>query len=98
MTVVVEKPRNGCALHGAVQTLSEIGGIVPIVHANGGCSVQNYLANRASGLAGGYVKGMSIPGTNFQERHIIFGGASRLTLVPDPVFYPHKIMESQQGI
>ena len=52
MTEVVERPRNGCALHGAVQTLSEIGGIVPIVHANGGCSVQNYLANRASGLAG----------------------------------------------
>ena len=78
MTAVVERPRNGCALHGAVQTLSEIGGIVPIVHANGGCAVQNYLANKASGLAGGYVKGLSVPGTNFQERHIIFGGASRL--------------------
>lgn len=78
MAAVVERPRNGCALHGAVQTLSEIGGIIPIVHANGGCSVQNYLANRASGLAGGYVKGLSVPGTNFQERHIIFGGASRL--------------------
>lgn len=78
MALIIERPRNGCALHGSVQTLSEIGGVIPIVHANGGCSVQNYLANKASGFESGYVKGLSVPGTNFQERHIIFGGASRL--------------------
>lgn len=78
MTIVVEKPRNGCALQGAVQTLQEIGGVIPIVHANSGCAIQNYLSNKSSGLGNGYIKGFSVPGTNFQERHIIFGGASRL--------------------
>jgi nitrogenase molybdenum-iron protein beta chain len=78
MTIVVEKPRNGCALAGALETLSEVGGVVPIVHSNSGCAIQNYLSNKASGLGNGYVGGFSVPGTNFQERHIIFGGASRL--------------------
>ena len=53
-------------------------GVVPIVHANAGCAIQNYLANQASGVGNGYVNGYSIPGTDSQERHIIFGGGSRL--------------------
>lgn len=78
MQSVLENPRNGCGLHGALQTVTEIGGVVPIVHANAGCAIQNYLANKASGLGNGYVNGFSIPSTDAQERHIIFGGASRL--------------------
>ncbi len=78
MEAVIENPRNGCGLHGAIQTIEEIQGIIPIVHSNAGCAVQNYLANKASGFGNGYVSGFSIPGTNVQERHIIFGGASRL--------------------
>ena len=42
----VYKPRNGCALHGAVSTIEEIRGAIPIVHSNQGCAVQNYLANK----------------------------------------------------
>lgn len=78
MQTVIENPRNGCGLHGALQTVSEIKGCVPIVHSNAGCAIQNYLANSASGLGNGYVSGYSIPATDSQERHIIFGGASRL--------------------
>ncbi len=71
-------PRNGCALHGALQTIRALNGIVPIVHATSGCAYQNFLANSA-GSAGTYaINGPAIPGTTIQERHIIFGGASRL--------------------
>ncbi len=78
MQTTIKSPRNGCGLHGAVQTVQEIKGIVPIVHSNSGCAIQNYLANKASGLANGYVSGESIFSTDAQERHVIFGGASRL--------------------
>lgn len=78
MQTVIKNPRNGCGLHGAIQTVEEIKGVVPIVHSNAGCTIQNYLANKASGLGNGYVSGYSIPGTDAQERHVIFGGASRL--------------------
>jgi nitrogenase molybdenum-iron protein beta chain len=78
MAGVIEKPRNGCALHGAVQTIGEIRGAVPIVHSNAGCGVQNYLANKTGGAAAGGIHGFEVPGTAVQERHIIFGGASRL--------------------
>lgn len=78
MSNVIKNPRNGCALHGALQTVQEINGAVPVVHSNAGCGVVNYLANqRFSGGASSY-SGFSIPGTAAQERHVIFGGASRL--------------------
>lgn len=78
MQAIIKSPRNGCGLHGAVQTIEEIRGVVPIVHSNAGCSVQNYLANKASGLGNGYGNGESVFSTAVQERHVIFGGASRL--------------------
>lgn len=75
---VLKSPRNGCGLHGAVQTIGEIQGVVPIVHANAGCVIQGYLANRASSFSQGNISGENVPSTDVQERHIIFGGASRL--------------------
>ncbi|MCD7865942.1 MAG: nitrogenase molybdenum-iron protein [Clostridiales bacterium] len=78
MQAIVENPRNGCGLHGALQTVQAIRGVVPVVHANAGCAVSNYLANRASGMGNGFVSGYAVPGTDVQERHVIFGGASRL--------------------
>lgn len=78
MQDVINSPRVGCALHGAVQTVRAIRGAVPIVHANSGCAVSNYLANRAAGTDAGSLGGYSVPGTDALERHIIFGGASRL--------------------
>lgn len=78
MSNVIKNPRNGCALHGALQTVQEIRGAVPVVHANAGCGVVNYLAQRNGSGGGARYSGLSIPGTAAQERHVIFGGASRL--------------------
>ena len=78
MSSVIKNPRNGCALHGALQTVQEIDGVVPVVHANAGCGVINYLANRTIGNGTGRYSGYNVPGTAAQERHVIFGGASRL--------------------
>lgn len=78
MSNVIKNPRNGCALHGALQTVQEIRGAVPVVHANAGCGVVNYLAQRNASGGGARYSGLSIPGTAAQERHVIFGGASRL--------------------
>lgn len=76
MTDILENPRNGCALHGALQTVQAVRGLVPIVHSNPGCGVHSYLSRSAGGTAAG--NGYRTPGTGLQERHIIFGGASRL--------------------
>lgn len=72
-----ERPREGCNLHGALQTLSCIRNVVPVIHSNSGCGIQNFLARKAgSGL--GYINGYSVPSSNVYEKQIIFGGASRL--------------------
>ena len=78
MSDIIKNPRNGCALHGALQTVQEIQGIVPVVHANAGCGVINYLAGKTQGNGFGRYSGFATPGTAAQERHVIFGGASRL--------------------
>ena len=78
MSNVIKNPRNGCALHGALQTVQEIEGAVPVVHANAGCGVINYLANKTVGNGASRYSGFATPGTAAQERHVIFGGASRL--------------------
>ncbi|MEE3420257.1 MAG: nitrogenase component 1 [Lachnospiraceae bacterium] len=74
----IARPRNGCALHGALWTVEEIRGAVPIVHANAGCSFQSSLSLWAGGGGSPKFSGSAVPSTNSQERHIIFGGASRL--------------------
>ena len=78
MADIIKNPRNGCALHGALQTVQEIDGVVPVVHANAGCGVINYLANSNASGGNPRFSGYSTPGTAAQERHVIFGGASRL--------------------
>jgi nitrogenase molybdenum-iron protein beta chain len=78
MSEVLRNPRHGCDLHGALQTLEDMPGVVPIVHAGAGCVYQNYLAHRASGYAAGELSGPQIPATEVIEKQIVFGGASRL--------------------
>jgi nitrogenase molybdenum-iron protein beta chain len=78
MRTVIKNPRSGCALHGALQTVGAICGAVPIVHANAGCAMQSALGSQAGGAGRGFVSGCSVPSTNVQERHVVFGGASRL--------------------
>jgi nitrogenase molybdenum-iron protein beta chain len=75
---VLKNPRQGCDLHGALQTVEAIAGAVPIVHANAGCVYQHYLSDKAGHLAEGNVYGPEIPATEVIEKQIVFGGASRL--------------------
>ena len=75
---VIENPRNGCSLHGELLTISEMKGVVPIVHSNPGCGLHAYLSGSAGSIGNGYFYGENIPSTDSQERHVIFGGASRL--------------------
>jgi nitrogenase molybdenum-iron protein beta chain len=78
MHEVLKNPRQGCSLHGALQTVEALSGAVPIVHANAGCVYQHYLADRAGHLAEGNVYGPEIPATEVIEKQVVFGGASRL--------------------
>ena len=48
------------------------------LHGNPGCGVINYLSNGQISGSNPSFSGYSIPGTAAQERHVIFGGASRL--------------------
>lgn len=78
MQNILKTPRNGCALQGSLQTLQEIKGVIPIIHSTSGCAYQNFLANKAAGFGNSFISTEELPGTDMQERHIIFGGASRL--------------------
>ncbi|MFT8889643.1 MAG: nitrogenase component 1 [Ethanoligenens sp.] len=79
-SVTPQNPRNSCALRGAVQTIQAIEGFVPILHSTAGCAVGGSLAQVDVGYAAPpFDAGESeIPSTNVFERHVIFGGASRL--------------------
>ncbi len=74
----LQRSRYGCAFQGALRTALEIPGIVPVVHSNGGCALQGSLSDYASGLGYGSHGGLEIPSTNVLERHVVFGGGSRL--------------------
>lgn len=74
----IRKSRNGCVLHGALYTLGSLQGVVPIVHSTAGCVLQAYEAQKYGGPDDGLISGFEVPNTNVQERHVIFGGASRL--------------------
>ncbi len=74
----IEKSRYGCNLQGALQTITEIRGVVPILHTTPGCGIQNYLAGKAGSGNTGHLKGYSIPNSNVYEKQVIFGGTSRL--------------------
>ncbi|MDR1656521.1 MAG: hypothetical protein LBT47_03045 [Deltaproteobacteria bacterium] len=68
--------RGGCAFHGALWTAASIEGLTPVVHSNAGCVAQAFLAARASGI--GLADWLQIPSTRAIERHVVFGGGSRL--------------------
>ncbi|WP_371379559.1 nitrogenase component 1 [Sporomusa aerivorans] len=76
----VERPRYTCALGGAIATVSALPKAVPILHAPPGCA-GNFTWTQAGGCGlqvGGYCGGLSMPGSNVQEREVVFGGAERL--------------------
>ncbi|HWR30446.1 MAG TPA: nitrogenase component 1 [Negativicutes bacterium] len=74
MALTMKNTGRGCALHGAIQTLQAIPGVVPILHSSAGCGIQHYLgAGTTSAHSGNF-----IPSTNVAEKQVVFGGTSRL--------------------
>lgn len=80
MSVHLERARNGCALHGALQTLEAIDGVVAVVHATAGCGLQHFLGGVRGGGATlpGIGGGAVLSSSNISEKHVVFGGGSRL--------------------
>lgn len=70
--------RNGCQMQGAVETIQQIDGAVPIIHSIPGCGISSYLARKAGLVNTGYLEGFEVPATNVFEKQVIFGGGSRL--------------------
>jgi len=74
----IERGRYGCNLHGAIQTITQIQGVVPILHTTPGCGLQHDIAKKVGSAFAAYVQGYEIPSSNVYEKQIIFGGTSRL--------------------
>jgi nitrogenase molybdenum-iron protein beta chain len=74
----LEKSRNSCALHGALQLFEAIDAVVPVIHSTSGCGVQHYLG--VTRLSGGNDTFGSPPvsSSNITQKHVVFGGGSRL--------------------
>ncbi|GMB00677.1 nitrogenase component 1 [Pelosinus sp. IPA-1] len=80
MSNFIERPRFTCALGGAMATVTALPKGVPILHAPSGCA-GNHAWTQAGGCGlqvGGYCGGLSIPGSNVQEKEVVFGGTERL--------------------
>jgi nitrogenase molybdenum-iron protein beta chain len=76
----IERPRFSCALGGAVQTITSLPGVVPIIHAASGCGGNLFSTQQAAGAYGaGFCGGLAMPSSNVSENEIIFGGEERLT-------------------
>lgn len=79
MSELIREDRNGCALHGAIKTLSAVEGLVPVLHASPGCSLgARYGEGAKSGSLSGAAGWLETSATNLQEKHVVFGGTSRL--------------------
>jgi nitrogenase molybdenum-iron protein beta chain len=80
MASYIERPRFTCALGGAIAAVTAVDRAVPIVHGPPGCA-GNLAWTQAGGCGlqvGGYCGGLSAPGSNIQEREVVFGGGERL--------------------
>ncbi len=80
MAEFIERPRYFCALGGALETLTALPGVIPILHAAPGCAGNiTWAQNGGSGLqVGGHCGGLTVPSTNVQEKEVVFGGLDRL--------------------
>jgi nitrogenase molybdenum-iron protein beta chain len=71
--------RNGCALHGALAAAAAIDGVTALVHSTPGCALRGAFAHtEPAGWSGAPIHLPPIASTNLAEKHIVFGGASRL--------------------
>ncbi|WP_310603103.1 nitrogenase component 1 [Anaerosporobacter sp.] len=78
MSKSIERSRYGCNLHGAIQTATQIQGVVPIIHATPGCGLQHDIAKKVGAVSATDIQGYEIPSSNVYEKQVIFGGTSRL--------------------
>lgn len=80
MREFIERPRYFCALGGALETITALPGVIPILHAAPGCAGNiTWTQNGGGGLqVGGYCGALSVPSSNVQEREVVFGGLERL--------------------
>jgi nitrogenase molybdenum-iron protein beta chain len=80
MSAIIDRPRFGCPLGGALGMLRAVPRTVPIVHASTGCAYNIYVGmNSGAGyLGGGYCGATSTPSSNVVEKEIVFGGEERL--------------------
>ncbi len=79
MAVPLLRSRAGCALHGALFTAAAIDGVTPLLHSTAGCGAQAYqLGLSGAGCGARASAGPATPSTNISEKHIVFGGTSRL--------------------
>ncbi|PYF12691.1 nitrogenase molybdenum-iron protein beta chain [Rhodobacter viridis] len=70
-------PFGGCALHGAIHAAAAIPGLIPVVHSTPGCALRAGLS--AGGGRYGAPPGLPrIASTNMADKHVVFGGTSRL--------------------
>ena len=74
MEKCIERPRNLCTLHGALDVIGNIYRAIPILHASPGCSMQASIRTNLYYL-GGY---HGLPSSNAYEKEVVFGGAKRL--------------------
>jgi nitrogenase molybdenum-iron protein beta chain len=80
MADFVERPRYFCALGGAMETITALPGVIPILHAAPGCAGNiAWTQNGGSALqVGGYCGALTVPSSNVQEKEVVFGGLDRL--------------------
>ncbi|MDR1045172.1 MAG: hypothetical protein LBP33_08655 [Candidatus Adiutrix sp.] len=80
MAGIIDRPRFGCALGGALGLLRAIPRAVPILHAPAGCGYSVYIGlNAGAGYyGGGYCGSTSAPSSNVVEKEAVFGGEERL--------------------
>ena len=76
----IEQARAGCALHGALAAFGAIEGVTPVIHATAGCGIQ--YARGVTPFGGALPPcaawGPPVSSTNISEKHVVFGGGSRL--------------------
>lgn len=80
MSNYIERPRYTCALGGAIAAVEALPRTIPVLHAPPGCASNTaWTQSGGCGLqVGGYCGGLSMPGSNVQEREVVFGGTERL--------------------
>ncbi len=77
---IIERARASCALHGALAAFNAIEGVTPILHATAGCGIQyqRSLVPLGGAVPACAALGNPLSSTNIGEKHVVFGGGSRL--------------------